>query len=160
MTPRESAKLNKVVKHDTGWRTGNMGPRFAPIFKRSKSLPSNWEWRSVELSAPHRMFCLFEVSPAFGKWKAWLIDAPEDEEARVVLRLEDQPGKCGLHVHADCDKSEFTGPQSIEMSHRIPDHNCYHRRCPVWTKIAFVTVAAKVFRIGLEPENPGLFDEY
>lgn len=152
------AKLKKVVSSDTGWKTGPIPPRHAPIFKKSKPLGPAWEWRSLELRCPERMICLIEVSPAFGKWKAWLIDAAQ-EEAAVLIRLEDQPGKSGLHIHADCDGREMTGPQSAMMPHRLPYHGNYHRRTPAWTKKSFVTVAASTFRISLEHETPDLFDE-
>ncbi len=159
MTPRDAVRASKTVISDTGWKTGAIPPRHAPIFKKSKAALPNWQWRSLELVGTNRMICLIEASPAYGKWKAWLIDSPEGGDAAVVMRLEDQPGKSGLHIHADCDGGNLTGPQSINLPQRIPSHGKRHRRGPVWTTHSFVAVAAKTFRIRLEAETPDLFDE-
>lgn len=90
----------------------------------------------------------FNVSPAYGKWKAWLIHVPNDGEPYCVARAEDQPGACsGLHVHAHCDdEPEIKGAGSIPMPYRLPEHRRPHRRNPKWTKAEFTYRACCMFR--------------
>lgn len=87
-----------------------------------------------------------------------LIVSDGDDGWAAVFRLEDQPGQSGLHVHADCKGELISGPTSIDLPDRIPDHGKYHRRQQNWTPSTFFHKACRFFAI-VTLEQPGLFDE-
>ncbi|WP_156876297.1 hypothetical protein [Salipiger abyssi] len=158
--PQLWKKQPKAVIKDTGWKSGAIPPRNAPIFVRSKPLPPAWRWRSLALKLPDQSeaHCLFEVAPTFDKWKALLMVPAEGGEWSAIIRLEDQPRQSGLHVHVACDGTLTPGPRSIDLPDRLPEHGKYHRRQRTWTPTTFFHTACDFLAI-LTDEQPGLFDE-
>lgn len=157
---RRLAVDEKAIVHDTGWRAGATLPRYAPVFPKTVPARPGWEWRSLEIISSRDTYTLFvQAAPTFGKWKAFLIAAGSKGAARVLLRIEAQPGKSGLHVHAPCDGPLQDGPRSINaMSHRLPPHDAFHRRNVAWTKASFFRAAANILRITVPFDQGDLFD--
>lgn len=149
MTTRRIALARKSISSDTGWKTGNLPPRHAPVFSKSKPHRPGWEWRSLRIldDDGNVYICLFEISPNFGKWNSRLIAKCDDGSWAVLIRLEDQPGKSGLHVHANCYGERLYGAESMNMPERIPQHDSLHRRQTAWTKHSFFFAAVSILRI-------------
>lgn len=144
---RDARKL-KTIEKDTGWKTGAIPPRHAPVYVKSKRLPPVWQWRAIHLKASEgRAICLLQVSPTFGKWQAFLFVEVNQDVWTTLARLEDQPRQSGLHAHGACDGQEVTGPPSINLPDRVPPHRSYHRRQTSWTEETFYRAACNFYNI-------------
>lgn len=154
-----SKKNKKFIEHDTDWKSSPIPPRHAPIYAKSKPINSRWQWRSIKLrdSLDQEFICLMQISPDFGKWNAWLMKPSIKGGWTVLVRLEDQPRQSGLHIHADCNAEPPSGPQSVSLPNRLPEHRRHHRRQIAWTRETFYKHACEFFGIiDLNPQ-PDLF---
>lgn len=150
----------KSVEKDTGWKQGKVPPRHAPIFPKSKPLGPAWEWRSLHLDIQGmNAVCHFQVSAAFGKWKAYLLVESSPGIWTALMRYEDQPRQSGLHVHGACDGQDLTGPASINMPDRVPAHRSRHRRQVTWTRQTFFRAACDFYRILNASVQMDIFDD-
>lgn len=158
---RRQIAQRKVIETDTGWKNGKIPPRHAPIFTATKRLASHWKWRSLRLRPEPAdaagFVLLIEASPAYGKWKALLLAEVGEGDWSCVARVEDQPGKTGLHAHATCDAEPRIGAVSLDHSTRWPAHDAPHRRQQAWTEASFFDTACAIYRIVEPPsEQPSL----
>lgn len=150
----------KELSRDTGWRTGRIMPRYAPVFPKSKTLNPSWEWRALTLTLDGRDgICFLQVSPRFGKWQAYLFVRAHSGIWTTLCRLEDQPRQSGLHAHAACAGQTITGATSIDLPNRVPAHGARHRRHRAWTRETFFRAACHFYRIPVEHDQPSLFDD-
>lgn len=146
---RDELTIHKRIHRDTGWRSDDLPPRYS-VYPSTRPAAARWEWRCFLLSTDdgRKFRLLFEVSPAFGKWKAMLIRVPEPGSPTAVMRFEDQPGRSGggLHVHAHCEQiDDVSGASSINMPYILPDHGRHRRRRTAWTKAMFCMAAGSFF---------------
>lgn len=147
---RDDICTRKKIHRDTGWKSGEMAPRFG-LYPVTRPAQSRWEWRCLNLEGANGLDyrVLIEVSPAFGKWKAMLIKIPDSGAPVAICRLEDQPGTRGggLHIHAHCDLiGEVSGASSVEMPYTLPEHGQKRRRRLPWTKPQFCHAVGRAFR--------------
>jgi hypothetical protein len=148
----------KLSLLDTGWVFGSIPPRYAPIFKKSKPMPIGWEWRAARLLGGHGDYVLLlQAVPTRNKYSAWLMQNAKPGEGTLLIRVEDQPGKRGLHVHVDCAiPAPNSGPQGLDGLPRIPGHGAHHRRTHAWTRETFWRQACDMLRvIPADPDPQG-----
>ena len=136
----------KHAGSDTGWLTGAVPPRHAPVYVRSRPMGRGWMWRSMAVSSEECEYRLFvQCHPSKDDWKAWLIEV--NDASSVVCRLEHHGSHPGRHVHADCSKERPDGPLSIGSGIRIPAAKSHHRENIGHDPEAFWRYSKKFFRI-------------
>lgn len=146
---RSIAIATKRLIEDTGWKSGTIPPRHAPVFKRTKGMPPGWQWRSVRLQCEEGdLVLLLKAVPVRNKFQAWLMRPGRAGAGVLLLRIEDQPGKRGLHVHVDCENEPPAGPAGIGAEPpRYPPHGSRHRRTQDWTRETFWEQVRVMLRI-------------
>lgn len=145
---KDLLKRPKVIVSDTGWKTVDIAPKYAPIFLKTRPAGRGWKWRSGVVESEGCEFVLFvQVNQANDNWKAWLIKK-EPSGSGLVARLEHHGSHPGLHAHADCEASEFAlGPATIAVSGRFPKSTSDHRRKNSWTEQGFWELSKQIFNI-------------
>lgn len=151
MRVRHVVSAKKTLISDTLWSVGDMPPRYAPIYARTKPIRAGWKWRSARLRTAYGdMILTAECNPARDNWKAVLIRETE-QGASVVARFESHGSHPGLHVHAHCSRSGIEiGPTSLDDLARVPGNHRPHRRQNGWTEATFWEAAIRFFRIELD----------
>ena len=147
MRVRSLIRQDKILTDDTGWRSDDLQPRYAPVFPKTIPTRSGWEWRSGRCeSDSRRFFLLVKCNLSRGNWKATLMLETVDGTS-VVARYEYHASHPGLHAHVHCDRGGVEiGTAGLDQLDRLPDGD-YHRRVQSWTKDGFWNSAKKFFRI-------------
>ena len=146
---RDIVRLPKKILSDTGWKIGPIQPRYAPVFPKSRPLPPGWEWRAFSLEAPdEQLTLLLQTASGRNKYMAWLMRSGKAGTGVLLVRIEDQPGKRGLHVHADCRNPLRSGPAGLGAGGmRYPGHGNRHRRTQNWTRDTFWRQVRDMLRV-------------
>jgi hypothetical protein len=138
----------KSQKSDSTWSAGDLPPRHAPIYSRSRPIRAGWKWRSAEADADDDKFILIVLcNPPRDNWQAMLI-VETGSGPSVVGRFEYHGSHPGIHGHAHCGRGGIeVGASSVDNLTRVPKARRYHRRTNAWTEETFWNAAKRFFRI-------------
>ena len=141
----------KELQSDSDWRVDDLTRKNAPIYSKTKPIPSGWKWRSAKATGESGEYVLLGLcNPNRDKWQAILMKLADDGGASAVGRFEHHGSHPGLHVHAHCQRSGIEqGAGSLNDLTRFPKSgsDSYHRRKNAWTERGFWEAAKRFFRI-------------
>ena len=154
MRLRHLIQKQKTQISDTEWREGDMTPRHAPYFRKTKPVRRRWKWRSAQAEdrAGIKYVIVYLCNFYRNNWKSTLA-VQVGKDWSVVGRFEYHGSHPGLHCHADCNRGGIeTGTTGLDVP-RIPDTEAPHRRNNTWTDDSFWRASKKFFRIQADDDK-------
>ena len=151
MRIRHLLKCPKVTSDDTGWKIGDMAPRFCPVYMRTRPMRSGWRWRSLRAERLGVRYIVVALCRSGrGTQQALLLKEAASQSWSLIARYEQHASHPGIHLHPHCERSGIeVGGSGFDGLARIPAVESHHRRTSNLTDELFWIRALKFF--GVKP---------
>jgi len=149
MRVRRLVKRLKVAGEDTGWKIGDLPPRYCPVHVKTRPMANGWRWRSLRAEHLGAPFCVVALCRSGrGTQQALLLKEVRNQEWSLVARFEQHSSHPGLHLHSHCERSGVeVGGVGFDGLVRIPPVGSPHRRTVNLTDEMFWNKALKFFGV-------------